>query len=105
MSRDIARMITGVQPMIPRRVTFPRSGSAVRDGARSSSSVSPTVMLAEEPQLSELQQATVLYIERMSAELLRMAKSADMESLAYFLDMTRLEASIQLKREAGANLM
>ncbi|CAN7293491.1 hypothetical protein LJR009_001383 [Bosea sp. LjRoot9] len=41
----------------------------------------------------------------MSAELLRMAKSADMESLAFFLDMARLEASIQLKREAGTTLM
>ena len=92
--------------MIPRgRSTLPRSGSAARDGARSTSSASPVAMLAEEPHLSELQHATVLYIERMSAELLRMAKSADMETLAYFLDMARLEASIQLKREASATLM
>ncbi|WNJ93691.1 hypothetical protein [Bosea sp. 685] len=89
--------------MIPRgRITFPRSGSAVHGGARSAS---PVAMLADGPQLSELQQATVLYIERMSAELLRMAKSTEMETLAYFLDMARLEASIQLKRETGATLM
>lgn len=87
------------------RSTLARSGSAVRDDVRATASTSPVAMLAKEPHLSELQQETVRYIERMSAELLRMAKSADMESLAYFLDMARLEASIQLKREAGATLM
>ncbi|WP_146055987.1 hypothetical protein [Bosea psychrotolerans] len=68
---------------------MPRSGTAVHGRARSAASASPHAMLAEELQLSELQQATLLYIERMSAELLRMAKSADMQTLAYFLDMTR----------------
>lgn len=92
--------------MIPRgRSAFPRSGSTAHGGARPISSGSPVAALAGEPHLSELQQETAHYIERMSAELLRMAKSADMETLAYFLDMARLEASIQLKREAGATLM
>ncbi|SFI02149.1 hypothetical protein SAMN05216304_101439 [Bosea sp. OK403] len=87
------------------RVTFPRSGGAAHGGASGTASASPDAILTEEPQLSELQQATALYIERMSADMLGMAKSASLESLAYFLDMTRLEASVQLKREAGATLM
>jgi hypothetical protein len=40
------------------------------------------------------------YIEILSAELSEMAKAADLKSLAYFLEMARLEASIQVERHA-----
>ena len=40
------------------------------------------------------------YIEGLSASLRIMAQSADLDSLAYFLEMARLEASIQGERLA-----
>lgn len=46
------------------------------------------------------------YIEGLAAGLRAMAQSADLDSLAYFLEMARLEASIQgerLARPGGAS--
>ena len=40
------------------------------------------------------------YIEGLTAGLRAMAQSADLDSLAYFLEMARLEASIQGERLA-----
>jgi len=40
------------------------------------------------------------YIEVLVAELRLMAQSAQLESLAYFLDMTRQEAAAQVQRLA-----
>jgi len=45
------------------------------------------------------------YIESLSAELSEMAKAADLKSLAYFLEMARLEASIQVERHAKSMSM
>jgi hypothetical protein len=42
-----------------------------------------------------------LYVESMSAELRLMARSVDLDSLAYFLEMVRIEASIQIERRAA----
>jgi hypothetical protein len=42
------------------------------------------------------------YIEILSAELGEMAKAAELKSLAYFLEMARLEASIQVERHAAS---
>lgn len=44
---------------------------------------------------------TAAYIESLSAELRAMARGAGLESLAYFLEMVRIEASIQVERHAG----
>ncbi len=38
------------------------------------------------------------YIVQMTNELSGMARSANMELLAYFLDMSRVEANVQLQR-------
>ncbi|WP_181301196.1 hypothetical protein [Bosea sp. 124] len=40
------------------------------------------------------------YIEGLTAGLRAMARSADLDGLAYFLEMARLEASIQGERLA-----
>lgn len=48
----------------------------------------------------EMQLEVALYIESISAELRLMAKSAELEALAYFLEMARLEASIQVDGRA-----
>lgn len=50
--------------------------------------------------LSDMQLEVALYIESISAELRHMAKAADLEALSYFLEMARIEASIQVERRA-----
>lgn len=40
------------------------------------------------------------YIEGLAAEMRAMAHSVDLDSLAYFLEMARLEASLQVQRLA-----
>ena len=50
--------------------------------------------------LSDLQLEVALYIESISAELRQMAKAADLEALSYFIEMARIEASIQIERRA-----
>jgi hypothetical protein len=44
------------------------------------------------------QREVASYIEGLAADLRAMARSADLDSLAYFLEMARLEASIQRER-------
>lgn len=50
--------------------------------------------------LSDMQLEVALYIESLSAELRTMARESELESLAYFLEMARIEASIQVERRA-----
>mgnify|MGYP003395137772 CR=1 FL=1 len=50
--------------------------------------------------LDGLQLEVALYIESLSAELRTMARESELESLAYFLEMARIEASIQVERRA-----
>lgn len=38
------------------------------------------------------------YIERLAGDLRAMSQSVNLDSLAYFLEMTRIEASIQAER-------
>ena len=51
-------------------------------------------------QLSDRQLEVALYIESISSELRIMAKTAELEALSYFLEMARIEASIQIERRA-----
>ncbi len=48
--------------------------------------------------LDGIQLEVALYIESLSAELRTMARESQLESLAYFLEMARIEASIQVER-------
>lgn len=48
-----------------------------------------------------MQLEVALYIESISAELGVMARESKLEGLAYFIDMARIEASIQVARRAG----
>lgn len=41
------------------------------------------------------------YIENLCAELRQMARTADLESLAYFLEMSRIEATHQVEIRSG----
>lgn len=43
---------------------------------------------------TQTQLSVAFYIEEMSQELAVMARTARLDSLAYFIDMTRLEAEI-----------
>ena len=52
-----------------------------------------------EPELA-LQSEVAGYIEVLAAEMRMMAHAADLDSLAYFLEMARLEAAIQVQRLA-----
>ncbi|MGL5361339.1 MAG: hypothetical protein ACRDBH_00545 [Bosea sp. (in: a-proteobacteria)] len=59
------------------------------------------LMVAEPPATAELlalQHEVARYVAQMSAELGGMARSARLDLLAYFLDMARVEASIQIER-------
>ncbi len=49
----------------------------------------------------DLQLEVAVYIEGISSELRLMARSARLEALAYFLEMARLEASIQIERQSA----
>lgn len=49
----------------------------------------------------DLQLEVASYIEMLSAELRSMAKAVGLGGLAYFLEMARLEASIQVERHAA----
>jgi hypothetical protein len=50
---------------------------------------------------SSLQLEVAIYVEALSAELRGMAQTAELRSLAYFLEMARLEASIQVEHHAA----
>lgn len=44
------------------------------------------------------QRDVAAYVEHLAADLRVMSQSADLDSLAYFLEMARIEASIQVAR-------
>lgn len=52
--------------------------------------------------VAAMQLEVALYIESISAQLASMARESDLDDLAYFIDMARIEASIQVERRAGA---
>ncbi|MGO4172641.1 hypothetical protein [Bosea sp. TAF32] len=43
------------------------------------------------------------FIESMAAELRTMARATKLEILSYFLEMTRIEASAEVERQAKSN--
>ena len=53
-----------------------------------------------EPEAVETPSAAALYIATLTDELAQIAKSHDLESLAYILDMARLEAD-QIAQGSG----
>jgi hypothetical protein len=53
---------------------------------------------AETPILPATQDEVAHYIEGLTGNLRRMAQAAGLDTLAYFLEMARLEASIQGER-------
>lgn len=55
----------------------------------------------DEPQLTMTATDAAEYIAQMAAELARIARTARLESLAYFLEMTRIEATTTLRRLPG----
>jgi hypothetical protein len=57
-------------------------------------------LIAATRQSTPTQLEVAIYIESMSAELRTMAKVVQLESLAYFLEMVRMEASSQIERAA-----
>lgn len=85
--------------MSPRRPDHvPLNGhiEPIIDGSAESGTVTSDLSHAQATQLE-----VALYVESMSAELKLMARSVDLDSLAYFLEMVRIEASLQIERTAS----
>lgn len=57
-------------------------------------------LAAASRQSAPTQLEVAIYVESMSAELRTMAKVVQLDSLAYFLEMVRVEASSQIERAA-----
>lgn len=66
-----------------------------REGPEAANAPGPTVATLDDMQLE-----VALYIESISSELRSMARKSELESLAYFLEMARIEASVQVERRA-----
>ena len=92
--------------MTPRgqRIFKRRQGSWIDpgDGAGTEPDQAASAIAAalDDVTLSDLQLEVALYIESICAELRLMARTADLEALSYFLEMARIEASIQIERRA-----
>ena len=83
--------------MSPRRPdTVPLNGDAEPSVAMSTENE----LIAATLPLAPTQLEVAVYVESMSAELRTMAKAAQLDSLAYFLEMVRVEASSQIERAA-----
>lgn len=50
--------------------------------------------------IHDMQLEVALYIESITSELRLMSRAADLEALSYFLEMARIEASIQVEQRA-----
>ena len=56
----------------------------------------PNASQTKDPRIT--QHDVAAYIERLTGDLRAMSRSVDLDSLAYFLEMARLEASLQVER-------
>ena len=84
----------GRNPLTSSEVDSPLEGEVVLrtgDGKRPRNA-------AQSQDLRATQHDVAAYIERLAADLRAMSQSVDLDSLAYFLEMARLEASIQVER-------
>ncbi len=91
-----------VQHSVPRKAVPPKSGGDDRDRlddllseqdqfAAQTSEAEPTMQAADAAD----------YIAQMAAELARIARTAKLDPLAYFLEMARIEAKTCLRRLEG----
>ncbi len=84
----------GRNPLVSRNAEDPLHGN-----------VAPQASAGENPRSVEkvsdpraTQRDVAAYIEHLTADLRAMSRSVDLDSLAYFLEMARLEASTQVER-------
>jgi hypothetical protein len=77
-------------------VTLPAIGTPGQDDGKASGRGQPKV--PESPPAYAARSEVAGYIEGLVAEMRHMAHSAHLDSLAYFLEMARLEAAIQAQR-------
>ncbi len=71
-----------------------RNHNAMDESEASSGSAPKQIPAASPEMLAQTQLQVASYIEEISLELGVMARTARLDSLAYFIDMTRLEAEI-----------
>ena len=76
-----------------RKATRGGSGAAVKHGLMPTRATSSNAAKSSE---------IVRYIAEMSAQMAQMAAAADLDLLAYFLDMARIESELALRRGAPA---
>jgi hypothetical protein len=94
--------------MVPRRLPSPASSSAGTKAGPGAAASEGKVLVNKFNRrdamvdAAKLQLDVALYIEALSADLRAMAKTADLRTLAYFLEMVRMEASIQVENHAHA---
>ena len=81
--------------------SLPFASQAAGHAAGQTNAQPEDLVVAEPPAAAELlalQHEVARYVAQMSTELGGMARSAKLDLLAYFLDMARVEASIQIER-------
>ncbi|WP_332683496.1 hypothetical protein [Bosea sp. (in: a-proteobacteria)] len=78
-----------------------RDGKAMSESSVNSEASQIETAKASPEAVAEMQLEVASYIEEISLELGAMARTARLDSLAYFIDMTRLEAGITKRAREG----
>ena len=77
----------------------PEAGSPLHGNVTLRTSDAKTPRIASQAtDLRITQHDVATYIERLAGDLRAMSQSVNLDSLAYFLEMVRLEASLQVER-------
>jgi len=75
---------------------------AVKHPSKAKEPQEPTSVSAPRPQDGAVADETARYIAEFTAELAYLAQQAELELLAYLLDMARLEATRSIRPGTGA---
>lgn len=84
----------GRNPLVSPHATGSESGDVVAKPATGRTQR----QAAQISQISATQRDVAAYVEHLAADLRAMSHAVGLDSLAYFLEMARLEASIQVER-------
>lgn len=87
------RTMTGLPSDCPIEVEINKYNNDLQDNSEAAASTSIMIAAQQPDTLAEAQLQVVSYIEEISLELRDMARAARLDSLAYFIDMTRFEAA------------
>jgi hypothetical protein len=91
-SQEPATM-TGLPSDRPIEVAINKDNNDLQENFEAAASASIMIAAQQPDTLAEAQLQVVSYIEEISLELRDMARAVRLDSLAYFIDMTRFEAA------------